>query len=176
MNNIRRCEATDPREKVFALLSHPTAHTISPTTISLNWNAYKAALPMAFRLRPSYEDQFLVKSLAEKRATSYTPPDELPQPLLKADYNKNVRDLYRDLALDHIDRTKSLEILTAVQHNPEDTSTLFKPSWVPRWDFCAGTPILGLFSSKYFASANKKVILILDCTSGKHSRCFDCPR
>jgi hypothetical protein len=70
---------------------------------------------MAFRLLPSYEDQFLVKSLAEKRAAWYTQPDELPQPLLKADYNKSVRDLYRDLAMDHIDHTKSLEILSAVQ-------------------------------------------------------------
>jgi hypothetical protein len=129
------------------------------TTISLNWNAYKAALPMAFRLLPSYEDQFLVKTLAEERATSYTPPTELPPPLLKADYNKTVEEVYRDFALDHIDRTKSLEVLTAVQHDPEDTSTIFNPSWVPRWDCCIGVSCLGLYSSNYLASANKDIIL-----------------
>lgn len=30
---------------------------------------------------------------------------------------------------------------------------------MPRWDFCIGSPILGLYSSKHFASANKRVIL-----------------
>jgi len=159
LNNIRRCDATDPRDKIFALLSHPTAHTISMTTVSLNWNAYKSALPMAFRLLPSHDDQFIVKTLAEERAESYTPPSELPPPLLKADYSKTAEEIYLDLALDHINRTKSLEILTAVQHNPDNTSPLFIPSWVPRWDYNLGTPALGLYSSKHFASANRDVIL-----------------
>jgi hypothetical protein len=159
LNNIRRCDATDPRDKIFALLSHPTAHTISMSTVSLNWNAYKSAMPLAFRLLPSYHDQHLVKTLAEKRAESYTPPSELPPPLLKADYSKNVEEIYLDLALDHINRTKSLEILTAVQHNPDHTSPLFTPSWVPRWDYNLGTPALGLWNSNHFASANRDAIL-----------------
>jgi hypothetical protein len=159
ISNVRRCDATDPRDKVFALLSHPTAHSIGTTTIGLNWNAYKAALPMAIHLLPSRDDQFLVKTHAEKRAMSYTPPSELPPPLLRADYNKTVEEVYRDLAFDHIARTKSLEILTAVQHDPEDTSALFKPSWVPRWDYYIDAPILGLYCSNHFASANKDVIL-----------------
>jgi len=78
---------------------------------------------------------------------------------LKADYNKSVEEVYRDLALNCIDRTKSLQILTAVQNDPEDASALFKPSWVPRWDYCIDTPNFGLYSSNHFASANKDVIL-----------------
>lgn len=141
------------------MISHPTAHTIGTTFISLNWDAYKPALPMAFRLLPSFEDQLCVKKLAEERVNSYTPPNELPRPLLKADYIRTVEDVYLDVAWDHIARTRSLEILNAVQHDPGSSSALFKPSWVPRWDFCIGTPILGLYSSKHFASANKRVIL-----------------
>lgn len=159
INNVRRFSATDPRDKVFALLSHPTAHTISMTEISLNWYAFKPAVSMAFRLLPSYDEQFLVKTLAEKRAKSYTPPSELPPPLLQADYHKTVDEVYLDLALDHIDRTRSLEILTAVQHDPKNPDNLFTPSWVPRWDYFIDTPMLGLYNSDHFAAANKDVIL-----------------
>ncbi|KAJ9669826.1 hypothetical protein H2201_000212 [Coniosporium apollinis] len=159
INNARQFNATDPRDKVFALLSHPTAHTTSMTTISLNWNGFKPALPMAFRLLPSFHDQFFVKTLAEERTTSYTPPSELPPPLLQADYYKTTEKIYRNLALDHINRTKGLEILTAVQHDPESTSNLFTPSWVPRWDYFIDTPILGLHNSTHFASANRDIIL-----------------
>jgi len=66
-----------------------------------------------------------------KSATSYT-SSELPLPLLKTDYNKSVEEVYRNLALDYTDRTKSFEILKVVQNDLEDTSTIFKPSWVPR--------------------------------------------
>jgi hypothetical protein len=159
INNVRRFKATDPRDKVFALLSHPTAHTISMTTISLNWDAFKPALPMAFHFLPSFQEQFLVKTIAEERATSYTPPSELPPPLLQADYNKTVDEVYRDLALDLIDRTMSLEILTTVQHDPGSTVNLFTPSWVPRWDYFIDTPTLGLYNSTHVASANKDAIL-----------------
>lgn len=159
INNARRYNATDPRDKVFALLSHPTAHTISMTTISLNWNGFRPALPMALSLLPNFHDQFVVKNLADERSASYTPPSELPPPLLQADYYKTADEIYHDLALDHIDRTKSLEILTAVQHDPESTSNLFAPSWVPRWDYFVDTPILGLYNSNHFASANKDVIV-----------------
>jgi hypothetical protein len=130
ISNIRRCQATDPRDKVFALMSHPTAHTISTTSISLNWNAYKPALPLALRLLPSLADQYLVKERA-KHTNSNTPPDELPAPLLKADYTKTVEEVYLELAWDHITRTRSVEILTAVQNDPGNSSALSKPSWVP---------------------------------------------
>ena len=162
ISNVRQLNATDPRDKVFALLSHPTAHTISIPRITLNWEGFRPALPMALTLLPSIRDQWAVKTLAEGRATWVTPssePSELPPTLLKADYSKTAEEIYRDLALDHIDRTKSLEILTAVQHDPESTINLFTPSWVPRWDYFIDTPILGLLTSNHFASANKDVIV-----------------
>lgn len=162
INNIRRFDTTNSRDKVFALLSHPTAHTISFPTISLNWEAFRPALPMAYRLLSSFHDQFLVRTLAEKRATSFTPSSELselPPPLLQANYYKSTDEVYRDLESGHIDRTKSLEILTAVQHDPETTFNIFTPSWVPRWDYFIDTPTLGLYNSTHIASANKDVIL-----------------
>jgi len=159
INNVRRFSATNLRDKVFALLSHPTAHTISMTNISLNWHAFKPAVPMALQLLPSYHDQFAVKTIAESRAESYTPPNELPPPLLQVDYHKTVDEVYLELALDHIDRTKSLEILSAVQHDPKNPDNLFTPSWVPRWDYFIDTPLLGLYNSTHFAASNKDVIL-----------------
>lgn len=159
INNIRCCHAGNPSDKVFALLSHPTAHTISSTTTSLNWDAYKPALLIGSYLLPSYHDQFMVKKLAEQRDESYTPPSELPPPLLQADYSKTTEEVYYDLAMSHITRTESLEILTAVQHDTDNTSALFEPSWVPRWDYCTGIPTLGLYISDHFASANRSVIL-----------------
>ncbi|OAG08763.1 HET-domain-containing protein [Paraphaeosphaeria sporulosa] len=159
INNVRRFSATDPRDKVFALLSHPTAHTISMTDISFNWHAIKNALPIAVQLLPSLSDQFLVKKLAEKSAKSYSPPSELPPPLIQADYHKTVDQVYLDLALDHINRTMSLEILTAVQHDPESPDGMFTPSWVPRWDYFIDAPPLGWYTSAHFAAANKDAIL-----------------
>lgn len=67
--------------------------------------------------------------------------------------------MYRDLAVSHIDRTTSLEILTAVQHVPDSSMPLPIPSWVPRWDQYIGIPILGLYSSDRFASANRDAIV-----------------
>ena len=56
-------------------------------------------------------------------------------PLFEPDYAKDVHEVYRDFALDWIHRTESLEILCAVQHDPNakdiDRSI---PSWVPYWD------------------------------------------
>jgi hypothetical protein len=36
---------------------------------------------------------------------------------------------------------------------------LLTPSWVPRWDQYIGTPMLGLYSSAHFASANRDAIV-----------------
>ncbi|KAL5381415.1 hypothetical protein DPSP01_007129 [Paraphaeosphaeria sporulosa] len=129
------------------------------TDISFNWHSIKNALPIAVQLLPSLSDQFLVKKLAEKRAKSYSPPSEHPPPLIQADYHKTVDQVYLDLALDHINRTMSLEILTAVQHDPESPDGMFTPSWVPRWDYFIDAPPLGWYISAHFAAANKDAIL-----------------
>lgn len=160
ISNARRYKATDPRDKIFAMLSHPTAHTISITGISLNWAGYQRVLPLAIEFLPSIHDQRAVKVHAERSDKPQSPPKQLPPPLLQADYSKKTEEVYRDMVLDFINRTKSLEILTAVQHDPEDdTSSLFTPSWVPRWDYFVNTPILGLYNSTHLASANKEAII-----------------
>lgn len=100
-----------------------------------------------------------MKGNAESSDQSDLPLNQLPLPLLHADYSKTTEEVYRDMVLDLIDRTQSLEILTAVQHDPEDTSKLFTPSWVPHWDYFINTPILGLYNSTHFASGNKDAIV-----------------
>ena len=159
IHNVRRFGATKPQDKVYALLSHPTAHTIGITKYSTNWSAYKPAVPLAYHLLPTHMEQFMVQSIAEERATSRQLPVALPPPLWQADYSKSVAEVYRDVALGYINRTKSLEILTTVQHPPDDNSELFSPSWVPRWDYFIDTTVLGLYNSTHIASANKDVIL-----------------
>lgn len=74
------------------------------------------------------------------------------------------------MALDLIDRTKSLEILTAVQHDPDNITNLFTPSWVPRWDYFVNTPILGLYNSKHFASCSKGAIVTPPLPNVKNTR------
>ncbi|KAI4266040.1 MAG: hypothetical protein LQ337_008902 [Flavoplaca oasis] len=159
INNSRRFKATDQRDKVFALLSHSTAHTISMTTVSLNWHAYRPAAITAARLTPSIHEQLILKNLLETREKSYTPPKELPPPFLQADYSKTTDEVYLALAMNHIKRAESLEILAAVQHNPTAPEELFSPSWVPRWDYFVDTPIFGFYMSDNIASANKKPII-----------------
>lgn len=110
--------------------------------------------------RSAYSRAIRTNSLS-KLLQKKEPPSELPPPPLKADYNKILEEVYHDVVLDHIDRTKSLEILTTAQHDPDDTCALFKPSCVSRWDYCIGTPTLGLYSSNHFASAHKDVTLTL---------------
>lgn len=159
MCSTRRREATNPRDKVFALLSHPTSHTIGITTKTLNWDGFKDAAPLAYHFLPSVHDQFVLQTLVKDRVDGYSSPNDLPPSLLQANYDKSVSEIYQSLALDLISRTGSLEILTAVQHGPSDPSKLFAPSWVPRWDYFVDTPILGFYNSNHFASSNKKAIV-----------------
>ncbi|RYP07574.1 hypothetical protein DL765_009111 [Monosporascus sp. GIB2] len=158
IHNARGFDATKPQDKLYALLSHPAARDVGMRPLWTNWGAYKPASPLAYHLS-SYQEQFMIENIAEARATGYQPPDALPPPLWQADYSKSVAEVYRDVTLDYINRTKSLEILTTVQHAPDDNSELFSPSWVPRWDYFVDTAVLGLSTSTHFASSNKDVIL-----------------
>lgn len=159
LNIARRYKATDPRDKVFALLSHPTAHTISPLNAAPhNASAFEPYRDLAMHFLPSFHDKFLVERLAERRQMSSNDAANLPEPL-EADYSKTVEEVYLNLARDHIDRTETLEILTAVQQDPTGASDLFSPSWVPRWDYFVDTPVLGLYNGDHFASANRSAII-----------------
>ncbi|KAF4633762.1 hypothetical protein G7Y89_g4352 [Cudoniella acicularis] len=78
---------------------------------------------------------------------------------------KSVQEVYREVAIKEIERTDSLEILSAVQHDPSllDIDTTF-PSWAPRWKKCIDSSALGRVDSSHIASANKKHVItpILD--------------
>lgn len=160
LNTTRRYKATDARDKVFALLSHPTACTISIVSAAPpNASAFELYRELATQFLPSVHDKWLVKHMAQQRQGSSTKSASSQQPLMKADYSKTTEEIYLGLARDHIERTGTLEILNAVQHDPKSTSNLVRPSWVPRWDYFVDTPVLGLYTSDHFASANRSAII-----------------
>ena len=104
---------------------------------------------------PRFADQYLVRTRQEQQKAETSAKAERVEPLIKADYNKSVLEVFRDVAVEHINRTETLEILTAVQHKP-NTPELPFPSWVPQWDECLDTSTLGLYTSDHFASANRR--------------------
>ncbi|KAI4248310.1 MAG: hypothetical protein L6R42_009309 [Xanthoria sp. 1 TBL-2021] len=73
--------------------------------------------------------------------------------------SKTVQEVYRDFAREHIERTISLDILTAVQHDCDATAELPFPSWVPQWNKCNGSQSIGFLTSDHFASANRDAIV-----------------
>lgn len=160
LNRVRRYRTSDARDKIFALLSHPTANGVSPWWAAPhNASAFETYRELITQFLPRSDDKFLIKTLAQKQPKSSAAAKNRPGPFLKADYSRTVEEVYLDLAWDHITRTESLEILTAVQHDPKSTSGLFNPSWVPRWDYFVDTPILGLYNSRHFASANRSAVV-----------------
>ncbi len=129
--NIRRFEASNKRDKVFALLSHPTAGTISwRPVLPKNTNAFRPFIELAMHCLPNLIDQHLLRTLLERKTTQADANTERLEPLLKADYGSEVFDVYRNVALQHMSRTKTIEILTAVHHDPTASSPQ-SPSWVP---------------------------------------------
>jgi len=71
-------------------------------------------------------------------------------PIIKADYNRTLEDVYLDIAKQIILRAEDLRILSAVSHdsnNPGSGSCL--PSWVPRWDVPINHLRPGLSKSSY---------------------------
>ena len=106
IDNARLFQATDPRDKIYALLEHPQA-------------------------RPSGEA------------------------IIEPDYSKSTLEVYREAAVTLIQRGQSIEILCAVQHDP-NTSLVDPnfPSWVPRFDKYYGSRVLGRFTSDHLASGN----------------------
>ncbi|KAM0804980.1 heterokaryon incompatibility protein-domain-containing protein [Usnea florida] len=160
LNTARRYKASDARDKVFALLSHPTANGVSPWWAAPhNASAFEAYRELLTQFLPRPDEKFLISMLTQKQQKSSAKAANRPEPFLKADYSRTLEEVYLDLAWDHINRTETLEILTAVQHDPKSTSDLFNPSWVPRWDYFVDTPILGLYNSSHFASANRSAVV-----------------
>jgi hypothetical protein len=113
---------------------------------------YERYRGLATRFLSDTHDIWAVNQLAERWSKKTYKDEELSPPLVEADYNKSVEDVYRDPTISYIDRTTSLKILTAVKPVPI-------PSWVPRGDQYIGTSILGLYTSDHFASANRDAIV-----------------
>ena len=160
LNTARRYNTTDARDRVFALLSHPTANTIGPWWAAPhNASAFEPYRELVTHFLPRPDDKFLIRSIARKQQVSSTEAANRPGPFMEADYSRTFEEVYLNLAWDHITRTETLEILTAVQHDPKSTSDLFNPSWVPRWDYFIDTPILGLYNCRHLASANRSTVV-----------------
>jgi hypothetical protein len=168
INAARRFQAGNPSDKVFALLSHPTAHTISILSTYPNWHAYESIAVAARALTPDVQARFVISRYIERQGQSKPPMSEMLLPtLIQADYSKTTLEVYLQLAMDQINRTESIEILTAVQHDPRNPKNLFSPSWVPRWNYFVDTPNIGFWSNGSLASANRDAIITPTPTEAK---------
>lgn len=72
-------------------------------------------------------------------------------PMVKADYDKPTGDIYFEVAESSVLRSRTLEILSAVQHSA-DTVKLENicPSWVPNWECPASYSYLGVSNKTKF--------------------------
>ncbi|KAG8528317.1 uncharacterized protein KY384_007234 [Bacidia gigantensis] len=81
---------------------------------------------------------------------------------IEPDYSRSLLEVYREVTLRMIAKTDSLEVLSAVQHDPG--SILQKdckfPTWVPRWDQYYNCQMLGRYTSKHFAGGNSPASII----------------
>ena len=159
LHMARRSQARDPRDKVFALLSHPTAHASNYITTPANPRAFELYSKLVTPFLPDFKDMYIVGIQAQGTQVSAIGAPGSSTPLLKADYMKTATEVYLELARVHIERTQTLEILSFVQHDPKSTSDIFSPSWVPRWDYFVDTPIVGLWNGNHFAAANRRAIV-----------------
>ena len=167
LNKSRRMKATDPRDKVFAFLSHPTACTMGINAqVPRNIDAYGGYFELVTQFLPRIQEQGMVMHLRGKAANINTlsSSENKLVPLIKADYHKSVAEVYRDVTREHIRRTNTLEILTVVQHDSDATVDLPFPSWVPQWDKFDGVQILGIvggLTGSYNASGDRTAVVTL---------------
>ncbi|KIJ63509.1 hypothetical protein HYDPIDRAFT_112934 [Hydnomerulius pinastri MD-312] len=121
IDNTRPFQATDPRDKIYALLEHEHARSQSGEAI------------------------------------------------VEPDYRKTTLEVYREAAVKLIQHGQSIDILSAVQHDP-DASLVDPdfPSWVPRFDNYFGSRVLGRYTSNHLASGNNPFpseLIPQDCES-----------
>jgi hypothetical protein len=89
--------------------------------------------------------------------------------IIEPDYRKSILEVYREAAVTLIQCGQSIDILCAVQHDP-NTPIIDPnfPSWVPRFDKYYGSCVLGRFTSDYLASGNNPFppdLIPKDCKS-----------
>lgn len=79
---------------------------------------------------------------------------------IEPDYSKSLLEVYRDLTLRMIECDSSIEVLSAVQHDP-DLQVIDDdfPSWVPRWDQHYNCRMLGRYTDKHFAEGNSEAVI-----------------
>jgi hypothetical protein len=131
----RDFKATDPRDKVFALLGisdEGLDPVLSLTQVRGNQNSRKLKL---------------LRSLANgiaNRVNEFGPNiDIYRHPTLKPDYKKELVEVYRDLTRFLIRKSpRMLDVLSHVQHTDEPSESFF-PSWVPRWFQPRSVSVLG---------------------------------
>ncbi len=138
LNGIRDFKATDPRDKIFALLGI-TDEGLNPQS------AYQVMAPrdsLGAKLLHSMQGAINgVASFVDKLG-----PDMhfMRHKALMADYKKPVMEVHRDFTRFHLRRApRVLDVLSHVQHI-EDPSTAGWPSWVPKWFPSRSASMLGM--------------------------------
>ena len=89
--------------------------------------------------------------------------------IIEPDYRKSTLEVYREAAVTLIQHGQSIDILCAVQHDPNTPAVDPNfPSWVPRFDKYYGSHVLGRFTSNHLASGNNPFppeLIPKDCES-----------
>ena len=123
----RDFKATDPRDKIFALLGI-TDEGLNPQ------RAYQVMAPSdSLSVKILHRMQGAITGVANY--VNQLGPDMhfMRNKALIADYKKPVMEVYRDFTRFHFRKApRVLDILSHVQHI-EDPSTAGWPSWVPKW-------------------------------------------
>jgi hypothetical protein len=135
LEGTRDFKATDPRDKIFAILGisdeglEPILGYMHETGLELS-RYFR-------RLRR-------VATGIANRVDALAPEINLwRHPALKPDYNKELVALYRDMTRFLIRKNPSLlDVLSHVQH-VDDPAESFFPSWVPRWFQPRSVSVLG---------------------------------
>lgn len=190
LHRTRVNKATDPRDKVYAFISHPSARENASgfpyrgedrpleeelTDEDIQWRTLSVILAPDnviwdfARLDhigdrpfgPASPPAVAARRFFRRPGRSIKAPRYWPGPsFIKPDYNLSVVDVYLDFAMKMINRTKSLEVLSFVQHNaPLPPTGPDFPSWIPRWDICTDTSVLGRVICDHFAAANRRAII-----------------
>ena len=118
-------KATDPRDKIFALLG-VSDEGLEPILGYINQSLLKDS---------NYLRQFRrVGTTIANRVNALAPGIDLFRlPDLKSDYGKDLISVYRDMTRYFIRKNPGvLDVLNYVQHTDDPAESLF-PSWVPRW-------------------------------------------
>jgi len=131
----RDFKATDPRDKVFALLGisdEGLDPILSLTQVTGNQNSRKLKLIRG-----------LANGIANRVNTLDPNFDIYRHPTLKPDYKKELVEVYRDLTRFLIRKSpRMLDVLSHVQHTDDPFESSF-PSWVPRWFQPRSVSVLG---------------------------------